>query len=120
MKIRKDLLQFILEAARNSHPKEMAGILRKKDDVIEEVLFLPGTISSGGSAVMKLHMLPIDRSICGSFHSHPSPNPMPSSGDLRFFAKFGAVHLILASPYTLNSWRAYDHRGNQIELEVIE
>jgi proteasome lid subunit RPN8/RPN11 len=119
LKIRRGLLRFILDASRATHPKELAGILRKKGDVMEEVLFLPGTLSSDRGAVMGLHMLGIDPSACGTVHSHPSLDPLPSPDDLRFFDKFGAVHLIVAFPYELNSWRAYDHRGNEIEVEVI-
>jgi len=30
------------------------------------------------------------------------------------------VHLIVAAPYDESSWRAYDHRGNEIHLEIME
>jgi proteasome lid subunit RPN8/RPN11 len=53
-------------------------------------------------------------------HSHPSPYPVPSGADLGLFGRFGRVHLIVASPYDERSWRAYDHRGNEIHLEVVE
>lgn len=118
--IEREALEFIFEASRSSHPREFAGILRAKDGVIKEILLLPGTVSSGESALLRLHMLPIDPSACGSVHSHPSPYPVPSGADLGLFAKFGRVHLIVASPYDERSWRAYDHRGNEINLEVIE
>jgi proteasome lid subunit RPN8/RPN11 len=63
-------------------------------------------------------MLPIDPSACGTVHSHSSPDPLPSPDDLLLFDKFGAVHLIVAFPYDLNSWKAYNHRGEEIRLEV--
>jgi len=118
--IEREALEFIFEASRSSHPREFAGILRAKDGIIKEILILPGTISSGESALLRLHMLPLDPSACGSVHSHPSPYPVPSGADLGLFAKFGRVHLIVASPYDERSWRAYDHRGNEINLEVFE
>jgi len=118
--INREALEFILEASRSSHPCEFAGVLRAKGGVIEEVLLLPGTLSSSGSAVLRLHTLPIDPSACGSVHSHPSSSLTPSGPDFRLFAKFGRVHLIVAAPYDESSWRAYDHQGNEIHLEVIE
>jgi proteasome lid subunit RPN8/RPN11 len=118
--IERGALDFIFEASRASHPHEFAGILRAKDGIIKEILLLPGTVSSDESALLRLHMLPIDPSACGSVHSHPSPYPIPSGADLGLFAKFGRVHLIVASPYDDWSWRAYDHHGNEIHLDVVE
>ena len=118
--IDREALEFILGASRSSHPREFAGILRAKDGIIKEVLLLPGTLSSRESAVLRLHMMPIDPSACGSVHSHPSPSPAPSGPDLGLFAKFGRVHMIVAAPYDESSWRAYDHHGNEIHLEVME
>jgi proteasome lid subunit RPN8/RPN11 len=118
--IDKEALEFILGASRSSHPKEFAGVLRATGDTIKEVLLLPGTISSGRSAVMKLHMLPIDPSACGTVHSHPSGSTSPSQEDLMLFAKYGRVHIIVAEPFDEHSWRAYDHRGNEINLKIVE
>ena len=120
MKLKRELLDFLLEAAKSSHPKEFAGVLRKRGDVIEEVLLLPGTASSDESALLKLHMLPIDPNVVGTVHSHPSPNPVPSSTDLQFFDRFGTIHIIIAYPYTLESWAAYNYRGERVDLEVVE
>lgn len=118
--IEKEALLFMLEASRANHPKEFAGVLRAEKGLIREVLVLPGTCSSDHSALLKLHMLPLDRSACGTVHSHPSPNPLPSREDLALFAKFGRVHLIIAYPYDESSWRAYDHRGARISLKVVD
>ena len=120
MKLKRELLDFLLEAARSIHPKEFAGILRKRDDIIEDVLLLPGTSSSDRSALLQLHMLPIDPNVIGTVHSHPSPSLTPSSADLELFDKFGAVHLIIAYPYTADSWAAFNHRGEKIEIQVVE
>lgn len=119
MKLRRELLDTLLEAARSAHPREFAGVLRKHGDTIEEVLILPGG-SSERSALMHLHMLPIDPGVVGSVHSHPSSFPVPSSADLEFFDRFGSVHMIIAYPYDRRSWAAYNHRGERIELEVVE
>jgi proteasome lid subunit RPN8/RPN11 len=118
-RIDKEALEFILGASRLSHPKEFVGLLRAAGNTIKEVLLLPGTISSNRSAVLKLHMMPIDPSACGTVHSHPSPNASPSDEDLALFAKHGLVHIIVAAPYNERSWKAYNHRGEEIVLEVV-
>ncbi|MDI6820101.1 MAG: Mov34/MPN/PAD-1 family protein [Candidatus Hodarchaeaceae archaeon] len=117
--VEREALEFMLGVSRSSHPNEFAGVLRAERGLIREVLVLPGTFSSDRSAVLRLHMLPIDRSACGTVHSHPSPNPSPSPEDLSLFAKFGRVHLIIAFPYDGRSWRAYDHRGAEMALRVV-
>lgn len=118
-RIDREALGFILGASRSSHPLEFAGVLRAAGDVIKEVLLLPGTLSSDESAVLRLHMLPIDPSACGTVHSHPSSSASPSGEDLALFAKFGYVHIVVASPYDERSWKAYNHRGKEITLEVV-
>ncbi len=117
--IDREALEFILGASRSSHPREFAGVLRAAGDVIKEVLLLPGTLSSDESAVLRLHMLPIDPSACGTVHSHPSSSTSPSGEDLTLFAKFGYVHIIAAHPYDERSWKAYNHRGEEITLRVM-
>lgn len=117
--IHRRALELILGASRSSHPNEFAGVLRAKESLIYEVLLLPGTHSSDRSALLRLHMLPIDPSACGTVHSHPSPSPLPSREDLMLFAKFGRVHIIAAYPYDEGSWQAYDHVGRKMKLEVV-
>jgi proteasome lid subunit RPN8/RPN11 len=119
VRLKRELLQFLLKAARSAHPREFAGVLRRRGDVIEEVLLVP-TQSSERSALLSIHMLPIDPSVIGTVHSHPEPPPLPSEEDLFFFDRFGAVHLIIAYPYTEDSWAAFNHRGERIELEIEE
>ena len=114
-----ETLRFILDASRSTHPREFAGVLRAAGDVIKEILMLPGTLSSDKSAVLRLHMLPIDPSACGTVHSHPSSSASLSREDMALFAKFGRVHIVVAFPYDENSWKAYNHRGQGIKLEVV-
>ena len=121
-KIKKNCLDIILEGAKSEFPKEFGGLLRvdmESKDTIIEVILLPGTISGGSQAIFKLHMLPIDFSIIGTFHSHPSGFPIPSNADLTLFDKYGKVHIIVARPYNENSWKAYDYSGKEINIEVV-
>jgi len=120
--IERSCIDLIKESAKSVHPKEFAGMLSVGDDksIISEVVLLPGTISGDSHAIFRLYMMPIDYSIVGTVHSHPSPFPIPSEADLHLFEKYGRVHIIIAMPYDDNSWRAYNFRGERIELEVVQ
>ncbi|MGH7754547.1 MAG: Mov34/MPN/PAD-1 family protein [Gemmatimonadales bacterium] len=118
--IRRGCLGMILASSRATHPNEFGGFLRVKGGVIEEVILLPGTVSGNEHAIFYTHMLPVDMSIQGTVHSHPSPYPYPSDADLELFAKHGRIHLIAARPYTDKSWRAYTFTGDPVRLDVVE
>ena len=121
-KIKKRTLDFILESAKSSFPNEFGGLLRVDEDekhTIKEIVILPGTISGDSHAIFKLHMLPIDFSIVGTVHSHPSISFHPSDADVLLFRKFGKVHIVVAYPFTNNSWKSYDYNGNEMDLKVI-
>ncbi|OGS42040.1 MAG: hypothetical protein A3K67_07850 [Euryarchaeota archaeon RBG_16_62_10] len=117
--IRKRTLKMILEASKSSYPNEFGGILRAKKGVIGELVLLPGTISGDSSALFQLHMLPIDFTIVGTVHSHPSGSCRPSDADLDLFRRFGWVHIIVCEPYDRDSWAAYDGRGRKKSLQII-
>jgi len=122
-KITSKCLNLILEVSKSNYPKEFGGLLRVDNnlkDTITEIVILPGTISGDSHAIFQLHMLPIDFSIVGTVHSHPSPVPRPSEADLHLFEKFGRVHMIIAYPFDKNSWKAYDYRGNEIQISIVK
>ncbi|ASJ04448.1 MULTISPECIES: Mov34/MPN/PAD-1 family protein [Thermococcus] len=118
--IRRELLEYLLELAREFYPNEFAGFLREKDGVFEEVLIAPNPHFGSSSAFFDTWMLPYDESIKGTVHSHPGPSPWPSQADLNFFSKFGGVHLIIAYPFTEDSVRAYRSDGTRLKIEVVE
>jgi proteasome lid subunit RPN8/RPN11 len=121
-KITRRCLKLILEASKSNYPTEFGGLLRvdaTSKDTITEIVLLPGTVSGDSHAIFQLHMLPIDFSIIGTVHSHPSPYPRPSDADLQLFGKFGKVHIIVASPFDEHSWKAYDYNGNNLEIEIV-
>ncbi|NJE84543.1 metalloprotease [Thermococcus sp. CX2] len=120
VKIRRELLEYLLELAREFYPNEFAGFLRERDGIFEEVLIAPAGHFGRNSAFFNTWMLPYDETIKGTVHSHPSPNPWPSQADLEFFSKFGGVHLIIAYPFTEESVRAYKNDGTRLRLEVLD
>ena len=120
--IRKKTLRMILETAKSSYPDEFAAVLRydKRNGIITEIMLLPGSFSGERSATLQLHMLPIDYSVVGTVHSHPSRSNHPSEQDIHLFQKFGHTHIIVCLPFDEDSWQGYDLRGEPIELEVVD
>jgi len=117
--IRRKTLRMILEASKDTFPKEFAAILRAEEGVIEELLLLPGTVSGDVHAIFQLHMLPIDFSVVGTIHSHPSGSYNPSDADRQLFSHFGRVHIIVGHPYTERTWQAYDHDGKPRAMDIV-
>ncbi len=114
------VLSLFSESAKDAHPAEFAAGMREIDGIISELILIPGTVSGPGSAILRLQTLPVDFSIVGVIHSHPSPNFNPSREDIITFGKYGRVHIIMAYPYDLDSWRAYDSTGKKLDLTLIE
>lgn len=119
-KIRRDVIDLICASAKSQHPNEFGGVLRAHKGVITEILLLPGTVSGQSHAIFQLNMLPIDFSVRGTVHSHPSGVPLPSGADLELFRRFGTFHIIIGEPYTPRTWRAYNGRGEPVRVEVVE
>ena len=121
MGIAKDTLHFILEVSKSNHPREFIGMLCADADVITDVFFLPGTVSSGENAIIRLDMMPMGLDYVGSVHSHPHPAAMhPSEQDLLMFSKTGNCHIITFYPYARESWRCYNSKGEEKNLEIVE
>ncbi|RLI86539.1 MAG: metalloprotease [Candidatus Altiarchaeales archaeon] len=121
MKIKKDTLEFILGVSKKFHPNEFGGLLRGKNDIIEEVLIIPASTFGKKFVTTRFDMIPIDYSIIGSVHSHPGHRFKPSNADIRFFKKTGSVHLIVRYPYRgIEDVAAYDRDGKKIDLEVLD
>jgi len=62
-------------------------------------------------------MLPMDFSIVGTVHSHPSGNISPSNVDLNHF--FGRILMIVGYPFEGERCVAvYDSNGEKLPLEI--
>jgi len=117
--ISKETLELILNASRAQHPKEFLCLLTAERGIIDDILLLPGTLSSQRSATLRLEMLPLGLGVVGSAHSHPSPNNRPSKEDLRMFSRLGRCHIIICYPYGETDWACYDRSGKPRRLEVL-
>jgi proteasome lid subunit RPN8/RPN11 len=119
--ISQDLLEAVFEGARNVYPRETILLLRgkKEKDVLSVTdLIIPPLANYGrGFSNIPLYMLPMDFSIIGTAHSHPSGNLAPSHPDLNHF--FGPVLMIVGFPFTNEKNVAvYNRNGERLILQV--
>ena len=120
--IKKSVILSILEYASACHPREGILLLRGKVDkkkiMIEEVELPPLSIRGSGFSSFPAYMLPIDFSIIGTAHSHPSGVLRPSATDMNKF--YGRIMIITAYPYrTERDIAVFDGQGNSLKYEII-
>jgi proteasome lid subunit RPN8/RPN11 len=115
------LLEAMLELAWERHPREVVLLLRGRyrgDRVeIDDFLLPPLAVSGMGFAEFPIHLLPIDFSILGTAHSHPSESLAPSPEDLNNF--YGLVMMIFAYPYSPSRSAVFNRRGERIPLRIL-
>jgi proteasome lid subunit RPN8/RPN11 len=119
--IPRDLLDTILVGAKQLYPRESFLLLRGKKHkgliAITDLLVAPFVVHGQGFASYPSHMLPMDFSIVGTVHSHPSGNVQPSSVDLNH--SFGRVLMIVGYPYMDERCVAvYGSDGQKLTLNI--
>ena len=118
-----ELLDSIFEGAKRLYPKETFMLLRgkkSKDEIrVSDLVVPPLAIYGYGFANLPFHMLPMDFSVVGTVHSHPSGNIKPSSVDLNHY--FGRVLMIVGFPFAnAQNVAVYDSNGEKLQLRVTE
>jgi len=115
-----EVFKAMQEFAKNNHPNEIIVLLRgsKTGDDIHVTDFLLPPFGSGGKghASFPSHMLPIDFSIVGTAHSHPSGVLNPSTTDFHNF--YGRIMMIIGPPYNEPRAAAYYKSGEQVPVRV--
>jgi len=119
--ISEELLDSIFEGAKRLYPKETILLLRGKkvkDTIRVNDLVIPPLATYGhGFANYPLHLLPMDFSLIGTVHSHPSGNKTPSDVDFNHF--FGRILMIVGYPYaSLQDVAAYNSLGEKLLLNI--
>lgn len=119
--VSREALGVILENAKVLHPREAILLLRGEVDreaiLISEVLVPPMARYGRGFASFPVHMMPIDFSIIGTAHSHPSGNLKPSIEDLN--RSLGRIIMIVAFPYLgEGNVAVYNRAGKRQVLRV--
>ena len=121
--ISQKLLQAILKGGRILYPRETVLLLRgkKKKSLIKITEFLIPPLATYGKsfATIPFHMLPLDFSIVGMVHSHPSGNLKPSITDLN--RSIGIIIMIMGFPYAdKRNISAYNRSGEKLMLKVTK
>ncbi|MHA1711629.1 MAG: Mov34/MPN/PAD-1 family protein [Candidatus Freyarchaeota archaeon] len=120
--IAKHVVDSLLSYARLSHPREgillLRGKVERKGVVINDVVIPPLATHGHGFSMFPFITLPIDFSIVGVAHSHPSGALVPSVEDLNHF--FGKIMLIVAYPYqSERDIAVFDREGREVVFEVV-
>jgi proteasome lid subunit RPN8/RPN11 len=118
-----ELLDSIFEGAKRLYPKETFLLLRgkkSKDTIhVSDLVVPPLAVYGRGFANLPFHMLPMDFSVVGTVHSHPSGNINPSSVDLNHF--FGRVLMIVGFPFVnVQNVAVYNSKGERVPFKVTE
>ena len=121
--ISREVIDSLLTYSRTAHPKEgillLRGEERKGDLYIEEVVIPPLATHGIGFSSFPLHHLPIDLSVVGVAHSHPSGSLRPSVTDLNHF--YGSVMVIVAYPYASErDVGVFDGKGTALDFKVFQ
>jgi len=117
-KIKKSLLEDLMQSARNYYPDEFMCFLsgNRKKEVIEEFVFLPST-NGKNFASISVNSIPIDDTIIGSVHSHPSGSVRPSNQDKRLFSKY-PVNIIIGTGQR-EVIAVYDNKGEPLKVKFL-
>jgi proteasome lid subunit RPN8/RPN11 len=120
-KIKRTVLESIVQAAKNTFPDEfiafLGGELKKKE--VTELIILPSQ-SGTEAAIIRSDLLPLNVKSVGSVHSHPGHSNFPSSADKKLFSQQGEIHLIICLPFSAQTIRAFDRGGKTIPFEGKE
>ena len=121
IKIKLCVIDSILTYAFNSHPNESVLLLRgtiKKDIIgIENVVIPPLSIHGESFSSFPMRMLPLDSSIIGTAHSHPSGLVKPSLEDLLNY--YGIIMAIVGYPYkSEKDIKMFNREGEELSFIV--
>lgn len=122
VRFKKSVADSILSYAMDAYPKEGILLLRgkaEKDEIlISEVLIPPLATHGVGFSSFSHMMLPMDLSVMGVSHSHPSGSIQPSTHDLNHF--YGRIMVITAYPFqSYNDIAVYNSNGDKLLHEVV-
>jgi proteasome lid subunit RPN8/RPN11 len=122
VRFEKSVADSLLSYAIDSYPKEAILLLRGKAGkdgmLIKEVLIPPLATHGRRFSSFSSTMLPMDLSIMGVSHSHPSGSNQPSMHDLNHF--YGRIMVIIAYPFqSYDDIGVFNSRGDRLLHEVV-
>jgi proteasome lid subunit RPN8/RPN11 len=120
--VERAVVDSILSYAQMLHPRESILLLKGKVDkhrlLINDTQIPPLATHGNTFSSFPLHTLPIDFSVMGVAHSHPSGALRPSVTDLNKF--YGRIMLITAYPYlSEKNIVIFDREGKPLKYVVV-
>jgi proteasome lid subunit RPN8/RPN11 len=120
--VERAVVDSILSYAQMLHPREAILLLKGEVDkhkiVVNDTQIPPLATHGKTFSAFPLSRLPIDFSVVGVAHSHPSGALRPSVTDLNKF--YGRIMLIAAYPYqTEKNIAIFDREGKALKYTVI-
>lgn len=118
----REVVESILSYAQILHPRESILLLRGKVNkhklVINDTQLPPFATHGITFSGFPINRLPIDFSVMGVAHSHPSGALQPSVTDLNKF--YGRIMVLVAYPYQSESdFTVFDRQGNHLKYTII-
>jgi len=122
VQLEKSVADSILSSAMDAYPKEAILLLRGKAEenriLIREVVIPPLSTHGLGFSSFPHIMLPMDLSVMGTSHSHPSGNLQPSIHDMNHF--YGRIMVITAHPFqTYDDIGVFNKNGEKVLHEIV-
>jgi proteasome lid subunit RPN8/RPN11 len=123
IQLTKELANSLLEFSKDQYPNEMIVLLRAKRSkevmLIHQVVFAPFMMGGRSASTFNPYQVPIDSSIVGTAHSHPSGSNRPSLTDLLHV--YGSVMMIISYPFVGPECIAvYDSRGDPVSWDIVD
>jgi proteasome lid subunit RPN8/RPN11 len=122
VRFEKSVADSILTSAMDAYPKEAILLLRGKagrDEILINDILIPPLATHGrGFSGFPNIMLPMDLSVMGISHSHPSGSIQPSIHDLNHF--YGRIMVITAYPFqSYSDIGVFNSHGHRLMHEVV-
>ena len=122
VRFERSVADSLLSYALDSYPKEaillLRGTIGKDGMLINEVLIPPLATHGRGFSGFSSIMLPMNLSIMGVSHSHPSGSNQPSMHDLNHF--YGRIMVIMAYPFQRYSdIGVFNSHGDRLQHEIV-
>lgn len=120
--VERAVLETVLSYAQMLHPRECILLLKGKSDksklLINDTQIPPFAVHGNTFSGFPLSRLPIDFSVVGVAHSHPSGGISPSVVDLNKF--YGKIMLIAGYPYLSEQNIAlFDRKGASLPFKIV-
>ena len=122
VRFEKSVADSILSYGIDAYPKESILLLRgrvEKDQILINKVLIPPLATHGwGFSSFPSIMLPMDLSVIGISHSHPSGTLRPSIQDLNHF--YGRIMVITAHPFrSYSDIAVFNSQGERLPHEIV-